>query len=67
MSRLGKANTLAEILTSIVGDIAHETRTQVVEEGWTGKPSRDFNHAPQIAMPEAERGPTSTNPVDYDI
>lgn len=65
MSRLGKANTLAEILTSIVGDIAHEARTQVVEEGWTGKPSRDFNHAPPRGTPDAERNPANEIEIDH--
>lgn len=65
MSRLGKANTLAEILTSIVGDIAHEARTQVVEEGWTGRPSRDSNQAPARAMAEVERNPANEIDIDH--
>ncbi len=59
MSRLANANNLAEILASIVGDVAFETRTQVIEEGWTGKPSRDFHNVPTTAKPEAHRNPAN--------
>lgn len=58
MSRLGKSNSLEEILASIVGDISAEARMHVVEEGWTGRaayerqllPSQNLHSQPRHGL-----------------
>lgn len=65
MSRLGKASTLAEILTSIVGDIAHEARTQVVEEAWFGRLGQ-YRESPHSTVESRPDNPGLQSSIDID-